>query len=319
MNKIMKYIFILGIILTVFSICFIGFNLTDLENQFNHGDGVFENKSVTFKLNELNYIDLKTSNTKVNVRASKNEQYEIEYQETKYQKYEYSIENNKLIFRENKRKARLFTYGINFGITRESVLTVYVPISEIDLEIKTSNSSIKLVDKLAFKNIKLTSSNGTINIKNQTITGKLITKTSNAGINISNIKTSNTISANTSNGSIKIDNASASGLKVDTSNSSIKINNIRNTSIIVAKTSNGNIEFDKLIGNDIDLKTSNGNVEGSIIGSDYDFNKEMKTSNGSIEINNNKFGNAYNRDEKDAEKELKIKSSNGDIEISFTK
>ena len=78
-----------------------------------------------------------------------------------------------------------------------------------------------------------------------------------------------------------------------------------------AKTSNGGIILEKAdFKSDASCLTSNGTISGSIMGSEEDFYYKCSTSNGDCNLPND-FGVGA--------KTLTLKTSNGDIKISFIK
>ncbi|QJU09203.1 DUF4097 domain-containing protein [Candidatus Saccharibacteria bacterium oral taxon 488] len=117
--------------------------------------------------------------------------------------------------------------------------------------------------------------------------------------------------------------------KIDLTSStgSLRINDVTATKEIVAKSTTGDItikqamadsasftsttgslRFDKLtVDKELSAKTTTGNIDGNLTGKQSDYRTEVKTSTGSSNITNQAGGN----------KELKLHTTTGDIQLSF--
>lgn len=180
---------------------------------------------------------------------------------------------------------RIFTFAFD-----DHDLTLYVPTQfRGNLDIDSSNGSIRLEDLETLENAKLESSNGRISLKNCDIKEKL--------------------DCETSNGKVELYTIDAEDINIKTSNGKIEMETVRADRELRCKTSNAKIEFDMIdCGTNIYLKTSNGAIDGTIVGRQSDYSIESDTSNG--------HNNLPDRT-KDGDKQLEVDTSNGRIEVDF--
>jgi len=184
-------------------------------------------------------------------------------------------------------------------------------------------------------------------------------ETSNARINISGVGSEMeevspdmNIVARTSNGGIRIDEVRGKKIVAETSNGRVELRNYHGFEKVGVETSNGavllwsgsakettvetsnsRIVFVDLLSTNLNLNTSNSSVEGSVVGKREDFGISLRTSNGSVSMNEvdfvqnedggfdlvesqSKFGNRL-VEERDGGV-IDIKTSNGDIYLIFS-
>ena len=124
------------------------------------------------------------------------------------------------------------------------------------------------------------------------------------------------IKCDTNNGAVNLKGVTCKeSTDVKTSNGSVKCDGIFNKDTQI-KTSNGRVELKGEYSGDIEVKTSNGSVDANIDGDESDYNITLDTSNGSIRVGGDKKSDNYEKDN-NAENELKLKTSNGSIELDF--
>ena len=174
---------------------------------------------------------------------------------------------------------------------------------------RTSNGSITLKN-FRSASVEVKTSNGNITVSDCQIETTLKATTSNGNYVISDSSVGNMITLKTSNGDATVTNLTAAELfDIKTSNGSIRLTELACNDITV-KTSNGNITLGGVDGDSVYLKTSNGNIRGSIEGSMSDYNIISHTSNGNNNLPTDTSGNP---------RKLEVRTSNGDIKISFSK
>jgi len=137
----------------------------------------------------------------------------------------------------------------------------------------------------------------------------------NGKIDVSNL-TVNESSFNTTNGPITLANIhTEDNLTLRTTNGRINMNNVL-AALITANTTNGGITADSISAYNINLTSTNGRITGSIIGDIDDFQKEMRTTNGSIRINGTNHGNRL-IDSSRRDQKIVIRTTNGNIEFDI--
>jgi DUF4097 and DUF4098 domain-containing protein YvlB len=103
-------------------------------------------------------------------------------------------------------------------------------------------------------------------------------------------------------------------LTAATSNGEIILNDTQ-AEQVVAETANGRIGLSRLISPNISLKTSNGIIEGSIVGHEDEYQKDLSTSLGRIAVGDAEYTNRLRTTT--GENSLTAKTSNGAIQLEF--
>ncbi len=224
-------------------------------------------------------IDVDADNLRVEFLQSDDDVYYIDYSVSD----EYAVP--KITYNDGtlkvKQEERGFFINIDFFgwvAGQEEYIKVYVP------------KDAKLDD------VDISTSNGRIEIKQQIEIGTLKVDTSNGSVSLSEVTCTDKTDVKTSNGSVKCD-----GTFKDE---------------VVIKTSNGSVTLGGTYDEGVDVKTSNGRIKAEIDGDKDDYDINIDTSNGSVTVNGDKVGDDYEHDV-DADKEIKLKSSNGSIELDM--
>ncbi|MGX7205063.1 DUF4097 family beta strand repeat-containing protein [Enterococcus pingfangensis] len=212
------------------------------------------------------------------------DQTRIKYNKSRDIKYKIKQTGNTLDMERKK------VFGFNFNFfdfgRRESKVTVEVPKAELsELQVETSNSRI-LVEDLALDQLDL--------------------ETNNSKLRITNVD-AETVDAETSNGEIDLAKLAFNEGDFETSNGKI---NLEDLDFVEGdfQTSNGKINLTNVKpAESVLLATSNAKVTGTIVGDQADFSTQAKTSNASNSLTNQTSG----------AKELTVKTSNGDIAVTF--
>lgn len=281
---------------------------------------------------EVNKIYLEIDNRAIEITASEDENYYLDYTESKFLNTTYSFKDGELsLMQKQKKVLSFFNWGFQnhdkvilkipasfngklIGIASNASINTSLENTMEKIDLKTSNAKINAKDFIA-TNCFFQSSNGDVTIHNTScLEGVLHVETSNSDVTVSDTNCPELV-AESSNGNIIISHVKANEITAETSNSSIEYY-YNTANKIIAETSNGRINGSS---NEIDimqLTTSNSRVEVSILGEIEDYKLYAKTSNGSIEIGNSRFGDEVII-ENDATKIVDIETSNGSVVIDF--
>jgi len=311
MSKFAKYSILLGLALIFIAIIFSFRDLDRLWESFNINIGYTTSEYIATE--EINAVYVNTYNMRVEIRRFNGDNIKVTYSSPERGPITINENNGILSLNRETSRPRIQIFNVNFNfrvpdilievpgdlIIRYNITTTNARITVYDTEMlesnfRTSNSSISLTNVHSNYLLDLRSNNGRINL-DEVNSEKVVANTSNSRINAVGVITSD-ISLTSSNGNIFASDIVSENVNLTTSNSRITLNNLRGTNI--------------------DLRTSNGRIEGSIIGNPEDFRREMRTSNGRININGNNHGTVIN-DFGDAEQSIRAHTSNSSINLNF--
>ncbi|MHC5248213.1 DUF4097 family beta strand repeat-containing protein [Enterococcus sp. LJL90] len=220
---------------------------------FQLNQSVSQDKKVYESYEELSSLTIEDQNSEVYLEAIDGDEPYVSISYMENNKYRYEIEQNggELVLVKHKNwSAFLTSFLNNFQLGDNSV---YVEISQAaleDLNIKTSNSDISIVNVVS-QNANL--------------------ETSNSEITFSDDKVAESLMATTSNGQISLDSSRIGSAYLTTSNDEIYLDDLILTESLVAKT-------------------SNGMVDGYLRGKRSDYTVTSDTSNGSNTLGNGGSG-----------------------------
>ena len=275
---------IAGAIIFTVGFAMTGFNISSLSTRGETMEKTY------FEEGTVSAVKIKDSNTKIELEASGSDGIYVEYKENKVKKYNIANQNGTLtIDGENSYKWYDYIFNMDFSSPK---LKIFIPKDmKIDIYAETSNGKIE-AENLTFNKAELITSNARIELENITSLSDMILKTSNAQVDLDCINIENELKVKTSNGKIEAENITSGDLiELITSNGAVKIENI-------------------LAGKNITLSSSNGAIKGTINDKIANYTIESKTSNGNSNLPSQVFGN---------EKTLNISTSNGSIDVNFTK
>lgn len=312
MSKNSKTLIIAGLCFVCISMIISLFNFNTLLRPFftssDYNKKIFTSEST----GEINSIIVDTTNEKIKVLATDIIYVKVTYYENEFNSYEISTNNNELRMIKNSIiRFRLF----NFNVFSPSIVIEVPKNMVINYNIKTSNAKIEL-ERLKVNNSIFKTSNASISYRDATATGPLNLISSNGTMILSNM-TAEDINIKTSNAKIILDKVNSNNIYLKSSNGSVELNNVTAHYKVEAKTSNAKITLFKLNSSYIDLDTSNGKVSGSIYGDVDEYQKNIKTSNGNIWLNNLELGKRYM--DGSGNKILIIDTSNANIKLEFYK
>ena len=290
MNKFAKISILIGICLVCVGILISAFNFKKLFQPFFSEAG-YETKEF-FSTNEaITKLIVDIDNDQVKIIPYTGNVLKITYSESEDSKYEIR-EENQIVILNKTTKICFFCLDFNFKPTQ---IIIEVP-EDLIMEYNLQNDN----GKIEINKIKLLDSTF---------------ETSNGRFDLKDITSQNDIKLKTSNGRINLHNVTANKIDLTTSNGAVELFGVQASQEILVKSSNGKIEFENLEARSIDFKTSNGAIIGTIIGNAHDYQKNIKTSNGKIEINGDKYTNELN--ESSGFNKITAKTSNGSIKIDF--
>ncbi len=262
-----------------------------LEEQLDYTDMAYDYEGNLFTTIELSFY-----NNPVIIKQSLDSQIHIDFKMDQYEEVVVSEENNTLSiivtsdwWAQLRNPLNWFNFS-NFGDMR--TVTVELPSQLYTIEIKTSNGAIS-IDELGLESAILSTSNGRVDVRDSNIP-TLRLSSSNGKLYLNNV-TSDTIDLSTSNGEIELINVTAEAID--------------------GETSNGPINATGIESNDFRVSTSNGRIELSINGLFADYKVKTRTSNGSVKINGDSYGNDTYHESKVPY--VEAVTSNGDIRIIF--
>ncbi len=240
----------------------------------------YSETQLEYEANEIDDFSLIFSNRTVKFYASENDKVTIKYYESEHDWVEVDLSNQQL---ELIQKSHWYA-GLNFGLWGFQsndiwIVEIYLPTDVLtyDIDVSTSNGKI-------------------------TVTG---------------IDQLSRLNASSSNGEIKVEGDLYVTDEFDlyTSNGRITVSNVKADCDITLDTSNGKIIATNIDASRLIFDTSNGDIELSVLGDYDDYRIEMDTSNGDCHVDNiEKNDSLYNPN---ANKLLRLSTSNGDIEIDF--
>lgn len=197
--------------------------------------------------------------------------------------------------------------------TGENISMTYQTDKEQTYTFSTENGVMLLVNRqrFGFDPFRFLSSAGhnqiTVSVP-ENYSGEIHLNSSNGMISVSDALQVSKLTCDTSNGAVRLNNVHADSVIVDTSNASLELTQVTASSVD-AHSSNGRITVQDLAASDVTLDTSNGSIKGSIAGAEQDYNIYTSTSNGRCSPSSRSGGT----------KMLTCDTSNGDIDVTFTK
>ena len=312
MSKISKTLLIVGGLCVLLSFAIGAFNFGKIFNPFIDGSGEYTRQIKTIDNMDIELLKLITSNENVEIVPTRGEQIVIIYYDSDYHKYNVSEKNNSIYMEKERIKGR----GWRFFQINMFAPSVKIEVPEqiiLAYDIKTSNSSIAM-SNLTLNTSSFTTSNGKIDFKNIVSSSNISLKSSNGRINLDKIE-ADKLSIVTSNGAMNIERIEARIVDVKTSNGSIDIDRAKAMELIL-RTSNGRITLDNIDARKIDCKTSNSRINATIIGSASDYQRDIRTSNGKINIGAIEYGTRV-LDQDKKTNILMLHTSNGRIDVNF--
>lgn len=267
---------------------------------------IFEYKNM--EIDELESIHIDVQNVPVTFCMAEGDKYgvEVRYQVMEEDDIKVLVEDKKLTVNADE---RMFWISYDFSFLdkdadAEEYVIVYVPkFSGVEETVITTSNAPVVMDEPGSKlfNLHIVTSNGSVTVDKTYVVDELSIKTSNAKIQVDDSVCSYKAKFSTSNGSVIIEGSELDAVEINTSNGKIEVDD-----------SWFHGENQKL-----DAKTSNAGIRVEFSKhEEKEFSIYAKTSNADISVNNKELDdNKY--ETKNGPIELKLKTSNGDVEMNF--
>lgn len=179
-------------------------------------------------------------------------------------------------------------FKINVNAKPRCIEVILPRVFKGKVKVKTSNARIEANDVTCLDEVKFTTGNARV-IVNHLVAHSLTVATSNGRVMLEDVYVREELSAATSNGRICAQN-------------------VTSDQALFLKTSNGFVKTEDVDAKKIVIRTSNGSVSGVLKGRMEDYAITGSTSNGKNNLTDSETG----------ERQLTIKTSNGNINMEFS-
>ena len=131
--------------------------------------------------------------------------------------------------------------------------------------------------------------------------------TANGKLELRDVQAFEKIEIETDNGAIYLEDCNAPQLKMESDNGAVELDSVQATQLLQVESSNGAVSFDALESPDIRIKTDIGAVEGSIRGSEADYQVIASKTLGLSNLHNKSTGT----------KKLQVTTDIGVVHVTF--
>ncbi len=268
-----------GVCIVIVGILMLVVALINLGGNLESGSLALEEKVFNSESTE-NYSGvnaLDLSIKEASVSLLKGEEFKVEYEENSRYKYEFSLSNGTLKIKQTK---KFMLAGFNF-INRTPKIKITLDDDNVAFKADITNGSFTVSD-FGFTSYDLGGTNGACKFESVTA-GSLFVHTTNGAISLTDVNVTNGLSVSTTNGAVTAKNTVASEITLKSTNGKVNAENVNADGQTKINSTNGAINVTTLAAQGL----------------------EVGTTNGKVECNNIKV------------KQLKIKSTNGDISASL--
>lgn len=266
--------------------------------SINNGNNYSE-ENISIGTDGIDSLELYGKNDGFKIIPTDSNEVSIKYNKTDDREYVYEKIGNKIVIKNKYNdiyKIKFFSFDFNFNKMAE----IRIPRDIIkNIKAENKNAVISIAD-FNLENVELKTTNAVIEVKDINCKGNISTKTTNSLINMENIRCDNE-------------------LKISTTNAMVNINNVIANEKLLVDSSNGALNFDRIDSKSIDMHTTNAMVNIELIGSKTDYNRDIRTTNAIIKIEDSKYGKEVQENFDGATKNLKIKTTNGGVKLEFYK
>ena len=274
----------------------------------------FERREIVCSAEEINAVNIDVINMPVRILPAQDERFTLVYYTSEWAPYIAQVQGGVLTLqaRDKGRKtgfASFITSGLKMIFSQSSPpAELYVPAGALpDVQVHTSNGSIRAEGAKGLCQVTLTTSNSRISVKDVTCKA-FRAQTSNSRLEMERLESKTTIWGQSSNARIEARSVRAGKeITCKTSNSQIQLLGVAAGGLLTAATANGAIHVDGLSAPGISLRTSNGTIGGVLPGRAADWRITSSTSNGSNSLPASQNG----------VKPLEVRTSNGNIKLGF--
>lgn len=318
-----------GVLVAGAAFCMTGFRFSGL-STISHE----EKKTVIVQTADFSSLSLDISNQPVEVIPSADGKTRIHYVERDKDRYDLEERGGKVRFTHSIEGSVInnpFTDGLfsGFFLFGRKVVVELPANTGAVLDLRTTNSSLKMSDLRPGGDIVLKTTNGTIRVKdvecagsisavttNSSITLRQITgngislESTNGSLSIEDVKSNGALSGGTTNGSVTVRNVSCEKALFITANGSIHLDRLSAAAQMEARTKNASIHTETLKSPIIRLFSTNGSLKGTLAGRQEDYYIDTSTTNAASNLGTNLNDTLPGR--------LEAHTTNGSIRLEFT-
>ncbi len=318
-----------GILVAGAAFCMTGFRFSGLSTITHE-----ERKTVIVESADMSSLSLDVSNQPVEVIPSADGKTRIHYVERDRDQYDFEDLGGAVRFTHSIEGSVVnnpFTDGLFSGfflLGRKVVIELPADTGAV-LDLRTTNSSMKVSDLRTSGNVALKTTNGAIRVvdvecagslsavtTNSSITLRQVTgngvslESTNGSLSLEDVKSGSALSGGTTNGSISVRDASCEKALFVTDNGSIHLDRLSAAVQMEARTKNASIHTDVLKSPIIRLFSTNGSLKGTLAGRQEDYYIDTSTTNSTSNLGTNLNDTLPGR--------LEARTTNGSIRLEFT-
>lgn len=287
-------IMILGLLNREFIFSFGDYDKTELYNE-------------TYKLEDIDKIDVNMVSTDVTIRASEDDNVRVIINGKENRKDKYSISNENNILKLEEKAYSSFCIGFCFYMEE---VVIYLPESyNKDINIKGTSGNVNIMNNYD-SNMKIETVSGEIKVQD---TGDIYAKSTSGDINVGNaknaelkstsgdveIKSGKKVKISTTSGDIELEEAEEAD--ITSASGEIKVGKCGNVNL---STMSGDIlVMDLTVNGESNINSTSGEV---VVNKVNDVYVETKTTSGDVRVENSS---------RMSENTLKIKTTSGDIVV----
>ncbi|MEG1426190.1 MAG: DUF4097 family beta strand repeat-containing protein [Oscillospiraceae bacterium] len=223
----------------------------------------------------------------------------------------YEIENNVKFSMEKKNEKPWYRRMFNFSFgSSDCALTILLPEQFVgDVRVTTGSGGIS-GENMNMGNFWAKSGNGDVRLHRVTAERGIEMMTGSGDISLENIVSTGDIRCNSWNGSVQYKNIHGENIYGETANGDMRYGEVYAKNTFLVKSDNGSIQLQEVSAEELmEMTTGSGDISGSILGEIGDYTIDAKTVNGDNTLPEKMPGGS---------KILRVKSGNGEINITFT-
>lgn len=264
-------------------------------------------KNMNYTATGIRSFKIDVISAKVSVEAYDGDDFIVETEKEK--EFMFTEKNGELVFAQKKRNIfkRMFQF-------KTIPVRMFVPAAFHGPVTCNADNGRVTATGLDVESLSLFADNGAA-LADNIRAGELSAKSFNGRVVVTNSVLSS-IEASSSNGRVIITDTTVAGsIEATSSNGKVIASGCKAGSFML-RTSNGSVIASECLSDKYNLTSSNGKIVVVAEGIAGEYGYELKTANGAIHINNEKFRGNYI--EKGKPKSIKATTSNGSINIAFT-
>lgn len=302
MLKIVAMLLLAGILLFAVGFAGLGFDVNKLTT-----DEPYEHKQYQ-SVGNITCLDIQDDNVSISLIASPDSKFHIDYAQNEQHIYQIEEKPDGTLSILKQTKRRWIDYLFNMSFTKQT-LTVALPAGfDGDVKIENENGDVT-ANAVSAANLWLTSQNQTTSLTDVTLSGGMTVETGNSSVDLSRLSAVGAVHVGMANGRLAFSQVRANSVTVLASNAGLALDAVTSDGFVELATNNGRIKLDRLaFGSELRASSVNGSIKGTIVGKLGDFSFACDTFNGDCNLPTSIAG---------GEKQIALRTSNGDIDISF--